>query len=540
MKPSYYIIIGLAFSLFSCQDNEYQPQAPNLEVIVEATDTTVAVYPALGDASLSTVFSATVNGIAATVECKASYDAPVHFVQWAVEPNSSSTVVIDCGEVIRSYTITPMPNDATASVRGTKLTVDLTGSQYVVVKINDLPDLFLLADPKTDYKGSYCGGQRMYNAREYVKSSTEVSTQQMQQALNDAATFGTVLYFPAGIYRTGTVTIPSNSTLLLDAGAIILGSTQESDYVREKEYGTNAAAVGCLFRIQDVENVRILGNGTIDGSAWSGLRRQPGSDTNLSTEIYLIYATDSKNIKMDGLTLRDPSFWNTRIFRCTDVEMSNIKVINCRPVSTYNTTDGVDFDSSQHCSLNHGFIYGGDDNCVVKGRDRKKEYDTFDILFKDIVCYSNTCGCKIGTESFNNQIYDVTFEDIDIVSSQRTMAIDVKDGSQIHDVTFRNIRVHGLHKLNGSYRMLDLSLNDRSGVTCLSTIKNVTFDNISYLCAPDAAKIRVNGLSAESYIDGVTFDGVIVNGNRALCLADFVASESNVETNEFVNNLIFR
>lgn len=82
----------------------------------------------------------------------------------------------------------------------------------------------------------------------------------------------------------------------------------------------------------------MIGNGTIDGAAWSGLRRKPeesipegGKPTNYATEIYLMYATDCQNLLFDGVVLRDPTFWNTRIFRSREVRMENLKVLNDRP-----------------------------------------------------------------------------------------------------------------------------------------------------------------------------------------------------------------
>jgi polygalacturonase len=40
-----------------------------------------------------------------------------------------------------------------------------------------------------------------------------------------------VLFFPAGVYLTGTVLMQSNVKLYVDAGALIRGSRKSADYV---------------------------------------------------------------------------------------------------------------------------------------------------------------------------------------------------------------------------------------------------------------------------------------------------------------------
>jgi polygalacturonase len=71
---------------------------------------------------------------------------------------------------------------------------------------------------------------------------------------------GGTVYVPAGEFRTGTVVLVSNIHLLLDAGAVLKGSDQISDYVSE---GSNRFG---LILAKNAENIAITGQGTLDGN----------------------------------------------------------------------------------------------------------------------------------------------------------------------------------------------------------------------------------------------------------------------------------
>jgi polygalacturonase len=72
-----------------------------------------------------------------------------------------------------------------------------------------------------------------YNILEYgaVGDGATINTAAIQAAIDvchDAG--GGTVYLPAGKFLSGTLVLKSNVTLFLDAGAILLGSTQLPDY----------------------------------------------------------------------------------------------------------------------------------------------------------------------------------------------------------------------------------------------------------------------------------------------------------------------
>ena len=79
---------------------------------------------------------------------------------------------------------------------------------------------------------------------------------------------GGTLFFPAGIYLTGSIHLKSNITLELEAGATLLFSDNFDDYlpfVEVRHEGVMMKSFQPLIYAVDAENITIKGEGTLDG-----------------------------------------------------------------------------------------------------------------------------------------------------------------------------------------------------------------------------------------------------------------------------------
>ena len=72
-----------------------------------------------------------------------------------------------------------------------------------------------------------------------------------------------------------------------------------------------------------IKNTKILGRGVLDSNGHA--IRAAGLNANL------LKIEQSSNITVDGIVSRDPSYWNTLVYRSDQVTIQNYKVINCRP-----------------------------------------------------------------------------------------------------------------------------------------------------------------------------------------------------------------
>src|SRR5665213_183882 len=86
-------------------------------------------------------------------------------------------------------------------------------------------------------------------------------------------TGGGKIIFPAGKYVTGTFEIFSHMTLDVEPGAVILASTNLSDYGLKEKYGINETEIGQsgeglrtgIIVANHAEDVAIVGHGEFDG-----------------------------------------------------------------------------------------------------------------------------------------------------------------------------------------------------------------------------------------------------------------------------------
>lgn len=93
---------------------------------------------------------------------------------------------------------------------------------------------------------------------------------------------GGVVYLSPGNYLSGTVVLKSNVTLYLEAGAVLLGSKNLTDYTTQRKPNSSADSGQRHFIFaRDTENVGLAGPGAIDGqgsSFWYPANRKPVSE----------------------------------------------------------------------------------------------------------------------------------------------------------------------------------------------------------------------------------------------------------------------
>lgn len=173
-----------------------------------------------------------------------------------------------------------------------------------------------------------------------------------------------------------------------------------------------------------------------------------------------------------------------------------------------------------------------------KGRDRRLEYDTEDILYDGVLTVTNSAGVKIGTETFVHQIKEVTFRNIDIVSAQRSIVVDAKDGSQVSNVRFENIVVEGFYKLSGGYRLIDFRLMDRDAVPCTSMISDIQVSDVDVWNGMEGVKVRLEGKDNKSFIRNIVLKNMKVRHQKVENLQELVEKANYLELNNYVYQLV--
>jgi len=280
-----------------------------------------------------------------------------------------------------------------------------------------------------------------------------------------------------------------------------------------------------MIRMYQIQNAKILGRGVIDGNG-KAIRAQN------DTKVNLIKIEQSSNIVIDGIVVRDPSFWNTLVYRSDLVTIQNYKMINCRPTTTtYNNTDGVDFDESTNGKLTNAFLYTGDDSMATKNEEPSGTVNTNNIVHDKVVCYSNSVCCKIGTKTMGQTIDGDVFRNIDVVKAGRALNIDAYDTAVVQNTKFENIRIEAADS-----SMIDLSEDlapTWRTAANTSVTKETSFTNV----ASDVKQpIVLHGKSSTVNITGVHFSNLTVQGRAVTSQTD---ADATWNINSFVSNITF-
>jgi len=489
---------------------------------------TCTSYPTLPGASASPLYGLTASGAPLFVEklSKFSPEMQVHYAHCSLSAPGVASFAVTIKESFSSYTLSPKSRNITVTKNGSTLNFS-SGPNYLVLQV-DAKELFFLLIDAPEVNPPKLGDPNVKNLADYGVDNTGATlvTSKVQSAI-DAASGATqdILYVPPGKYKVGELWLKSHMTLYLAGGAVLYGSDATADF----DTGSGGINIeGCshgMIRMYGISDTKVLGRGVLDAN---GKLIRSKNDT----KINLFKIEQSSNILIDGVTVRDPSFWNTLIYRSDLVTIQNYKMINCRPTTTtYNNTDGVDFDESTNGKLSNAFLYTGDDSMATKNEEATGTIDTKNILHEKVVSYSNSVGCKIGTKTMGKTIDGVVFRDIDVIKAGRALNIDAYDTAVVQNTKFEDIRIEAADS-----SMIALSEDDpptwRTAANT-SIIKDTYFTNVS-----SAVKkpINLHGRSASVNITGVHFSNLSVQGKAVTSQTD---SDASFSINSFVSNIVF-
>lgn len=252
-----------------------------------------------------------------------------------------------------------------------------------------------------------------------------------------AAQGGGTIYFPAGEYLTGPIRLKSNTTLYLDAGAILRFSDNFDDYLPYVEMrweGVVMKSFSPLISAKDAENITITGRGTIDGQGkkwwdetlknvaeiretgkvksenkWQKLwvKENPGLEVSdyykqtLERKFFrppFIQTYRCKNVRIEGITIQNSPFWTVNPEFCDNVTVTGITIFN--PESP--NTDGINPESCKNVHISDCHISVGDDCITIKsGRDadgRKYNVPCENITITNCTMLNGHGGVVIGSE----------------------------------------------------------------------------------------------------------------------------------------------
>ena len=310
-------------------------------------------------------------------------------------------------------------------------------------------------------------------------------TRYIQNALNT----GKIVYFPTGVYRTGTLYLRSGGGIHLSPNAVILGSKYPEDYNLtdfdpRNGFSVSEQASGAhLIIARDCDNVTISGSGTICGNRNGIFNSDLIHTPNNQRPRYvlprwrpgaMIYFLGSKNIKISGVNITDPTYWTMFLHGCENVTIDRIAIMTDRFT---NNSDGIDIDCCRNVKVSNCTIFSGDDALTIRGAKKrlKKDVDCANVIVDNCILSSAACGVRVGVGDGN--IRDCKLSNLKIVNSGTGIGIcpsySKGNCTGIDNVSFENISINAVEALRMSPAW-GADINDPA----IKKVCNLSFRNI--------------------------------------------------------------
>lgn len=299
---------------------------------------------------------------------------------------------------------------------------------------------------------------KVYNITDYgvVKDSTLVQTKALQAVIDKAAKHGGgVVLIPKGVFLSGALFFKQNTHLYLEKEAVLKGSDDISNFpvMMTRIEGESVKYFPALVNVDGVDGFTLTGQGTINGNGlryWKAfwLRRQWNPDCTNKDEMRprLLYVSNSKNIQISGVHLRDSPFWTTHFYKCENVKLLNLRITSPSEPVKAPSTDAVDIDVCTNFLIMNCYMSVNDDAVALKGgkgpfaHKDKNNGENRNILIQDNTygfCHSTlTCG----SESIHN--YNVLFRRSTVEDASRILWLKMRpDTKQNYQyITVEDIR----------------------------------------------------------------------------------------------------
>jgi len=353
-----------------------------------------------------------------------------------------------------------------------------------------------------------------------VGDGTTFDTEAIQKALDACKESGGTVEFPPGNYLSQPLKIYSKTIFKLDAGATLLASTNQMDFMKTPgDWLAKGASFIPFIGGKDLTDVTFTGGGTIDGNGFvwwpeAEKARQKKSGYTLPRP-NLIVIERSKNLRFENITLQNSPKFHLVPTDCDDVVISNVTFL--APERAANT-DAMD-PSGHRYLITHCKVDVGDDNIAIKA-GKKSAGGTFrseDFTITDCT-FLHGHGMSIGSETAGG-VRNITVRDCTFENTENGIRIksDTRRGGIVENIFCDNITMKNVNPaitLTTVYQGTsasdkkagDAQTNSPDGGN-LPVYRNIRIKNLTATC-PKAAGL-ILGLP-ESCVSNVLLDNVSI------------------------------
>ncbi|WP_291861784.1 glycoside hydrolase family 28 protein [Marinilabilia sp.] len=381
-------------------------------------------------------------------------------------------------------------------------------------------------------------------------------TEAIHRAIDAAAgAGGGKVLIPEGNWLTGPIHLKSNINLHFQDGASLFFSEDKEDYlpvVKHRYEGVEAYNYSSLIYANKVENVAITGKGILEGQGkhwleWGtvqpraeatkaplSLRKNFGKGAGKEgMRPNFIVFWKSKDIFIEGITLRESPMWNIHLVYSSHIVVRDITI---HSVESHNG-DGIVLDSSREALLEYNHLSTGDDAIVLKSGFNEEGLEinipTENVVIRNYFAYdvrTGSGGVVFGSETSggirNVYVHDAIFEKCD-------RGIRFKTARGRGNVT-ENIIIRDIQMKNISYEAINFNTAyTGAGIGPSPLMRNVDIRNVKIDGVPNA--IVMNGLP-EKWLENIHLENIsVINSEEGIRLArvkNLVMNDIYVESKE--------
>jgi hypothetical protein len=280
-----------------------------------------------------------------------------------------------------------------------------------------------------------------YDVRKFgaVGNGLVLDTRSIQRAIDSAGdNGGGVIYFPAGIYKIGTLILKSNIALQLLPGSVIIGSENVNDYTSiDQTYESRTRdlyAKYFMFFAENETNISITGAGKIDGNGLKHFQEERPQNA----RPYMMRFVNCTQVVLKQVQLVESANWTLHLLACSSVNIDGISIV----ATAEGNRDGIDIDACKNVTIANCYISTTDDAIVMKATS---DDVCRDIAISNCVLTSKGSAIKTGTESnggFRNiTVSNCVVKDIPIHAGIELMTVD---GGEMQNILIQNISMENV------------------------------------------------------------------------------------------------
>ncbi|HNS00430.1 MAG TPA: glycosyl hydrolase family 28 protein [Planctomycetota bacterium] len=286
-----------------------------------------------------------------------------------------------------------------------------------------------------------------------------------------------VVFFGPGVHAPEKIALGSGQTLYLARGAVVKAEV-----------------------LVEGTGVRILGRGILDGSGWEWRKGPVGN---------LIAIRKSRDVEVNGITLRGSPHWTIVPFASRQVTIRNVKLCNSR----VQNDDGINPCNSQDVLITDCFIRSDDDCVALKGL----ELGVPDNNVERITVENSILWCDrariflLGHESRAAYMRQVTLRNLDIIHFTMTaFLLEPGENMRLEDITVEDVRIHG--EGQRSLARLKPVVNQYMRTKTPGSIRAVRFAGVAVEGRPGEYRIEIEGADSEHDVQDVSLENVSIRG----------------------------